>query len=1332
MPVKPSPMKKFTLLLLQVMCGLSIAFSQSATLNKTGGICFRVDDHQGAQKWRDWNNLFNARGLKFSLAINASRLYTDTAAVNALKEIAAAGHELMDHTPDHHMAYFTVKNLVDTTIYSGHAAVDHITGNKVCLKVDVPYLNSFIGEATVNLIGNKLISTNNGGFAGINGNPYYALVYLPSKNQYAVYTSVQNKNNSNPDTLVLQTYWQENWKNDTAYNIAYHRITTTDVKSNAAANLLLAQRSKDLFAFYGLPAPKTWIQPGGSYALLNRFEVEAFSIPLGYKTGAVNILSAQKCYNEVDSFNNRRYSLQGPDFYEESNSFIGLTNIIADRSARHYQSFGLSHMYNVAGGWVAFLARVDSLLAWANTNQIPVRTYEQWGSILFDSIPNRAANIIPAIHKDINNNGVPDGYNTGALLVQTDGLAASGYKCFASANNNANLAAINSLGGLEKGENLVSMYTKGMLGDSIRMVITYPEMALPTQMIMFAANSNDWTLQQKKIQIPANISRINVSWIVIKRTVPGTVKMCAMEMRQPSFPTLNKGYLQQKKSTESFLPINLDNWASDGFFADASLSFGLNQGALFSYTYDANTHTIHVSNNNSFKTGKDSVKVWVSNPEGMSDTGYFSFESKAHELTWGDTLSTNIALAYTPDSVHFNSIPYDSTLQINFPLLHAAPKTNTWYFMQAWQGASLQLDSFWVKVNGIPEPVDTTGFEENPIDTETVEEPGIVTSNFYNKVGGVCFRIDDHQSAEKLRALNSTFAKYGQKFTLGINAGRLIGDSAAVNALREIVAAGHELADHTADHQLNFFNVTRVQDTLALQGNPGIDHFAGKKVCLSIDSVITQNYSGEGLVRTNGNLLISQNNGEWKTMGAPVYYSNIYLPFNNKVYSYSNLLNKNANDPDTMTLISYWGETVNLGVASNLAHERLTQYDIKQSAAGLTLLTERTIQILDSFNLPHPKTFLQPSGNYAMLNRSEVKSFFGSNFGYTAGGVYVSPSLKCYNEEDVNNDKRFGIHGPDFREENTTAASIISTLADNSAKHFNSFGLSMMSNMTGGLVGYTARIDTILSWCLYHDIPVLTFNKWANILYDSVPNPFVNVMPLLQKDLNKNGIPDGYTGPFATFDTLDGVTFSSNRSYAKNSNGTMAAVTNLGGLEKGNNIFYISTKGYTGDSVRVTFTFIESNSSLVWMAPANSVDWTQQSKIISIPTGVSRMSVSFAAVKRNVPGNIKISGMQLFSAGMQKKENMMATYPIENRQENAVMPLAYPNPFENKIYLKDLDFSSVQSVQLMDFLGKEIAIDFNKDEMSLELINSEANQGIYFLKIHLTNGDSRITKLLKS
>jgi hypothetical protein len=562
------------LLLTIYFLNLFLTINAQNPAQKTGGICFRVDDHQGAVKWRDWNRTFNNYGLKFSLAINASRLYNDTAAVNALKEVAASGHELMDHTPDHHMGFFRVKTLADTIAYSGHPAVDHINGTKVCLKLAAPFTNSFVGEGQVNLIGNRLISVNNGEFRTLNGNPYYALVYLPSRNIIAVYSSIQNKVTTDPDTLVLQNYWQETWKNDTAFNISYERLTTTDVKSLPESNLLLAQRSVQLFASFGLPAPKTWIQPGGSYALLNRQEVKAFATSVGYTAAAVNIQSSQKCYNEVDSFADRRYALQGPDFYEESNNFQGLTNIISDRSARHYQSFGLSHFNNVQGGWTVFLARVDSVLQWSLNNGIPVRTYERWASILFDSIPNQGVNIMPALNRDLNNNSLPDGYTVPlANFDGTDGVASSGNKSFTSSANNSSFTSISNLGGLEKGTNMFKMFTKGQPGDSIRLVLSFPDVNMPSQLVMFGAGTSNWTAQAKPIQVPVNATRVNINFVLIKRNIPGIVKMSGLEMRKSSIPVLNKGYIQQKKVNEDFAPIQLNNWVNDTFYSLNDLSF---------------------------------------------------------------------------------------------------------------------------------------------------------------------------------------------------------------------------------------------------------------------------------------------------------------------------------------------------------------------------------------------------------------------------------------------------------------------------------------------------------------------------------------------------------------------------------------------------------------------------------------------------------------------------------------------------------------------------------------------------------------------------------------
>ncbi|NDC29780.1 MAG: hypothetical protein EBZ58_02330 [Bacteroidetes bacterium] len=90
-------MEKYLLSAIKILI-ISSAFSQNV-YNKVGGLCFRVDDHQGAVKWRDYNRVFNKYGFKFSLGIDAQRFLTDTAGVNALKELVASGHELMDHTP---------------------------------------------------------------------------------------------------------------------------------------------------------------------------------------------------------------------------------------------------------------------------------------------------------------------------------------------------------------------------------------------------------------------------------------------------------------------------------------------------------------------------------------------------------------------------------------------------------------------------------------------------------------------------------------------------------------------------------------------------------------------------------------------------------------------------------------------------------------------------------------------------------------------------------------------------------------------------------------------------------------------------------------------------------------------------------------------------------------------------------------------------------------------------------------------------------------------------------------------------------------------------------
>jgi hypothetical protein len=277
-------------------------------------------------------------------------------------------------------------------------------------------------------------------------------------------------------------------------------------------------------------------------------------------------------------------------------------------------------------------------------------------------------------------------------------------------------------------------------------------------------------------------------------------------------------------------------------------------------------------------------------------------------------------------------------------------------------------------------------------------------------------------------------------------------------------------------------------------------------------------------------------------------------------------------------------------------------------------------------------------------------------------------------------------------------------------------------------------------------LPVLSFNKWANILYDSIPNPFVNVIPNLQQDLNKNGIPDGYTAPFSVFDTTDGVLLSNNISYSKNTSGVMTAIQNLGGIEKGNNMFYISTKGFTGDSVRIAMSYPELGSTNIsLMVPANTTNWNQNTLVINIPTTVSKVNFTFYAVKRNIAGNIKISGMQMLAGSTQKlvgvpvirdevktieANKAILSVPISNQNNESF--LVYPNPFEQQIIVAGLNTLPIQSVKMYDLFGKEVTCSFTENDDKTMVQLYDAKKGFYVLEIKTSDGKIHVQKLIKN
>ena len=156
------------------------------------------------------------------------------------------------------------------------------------------------------------------------------------------------------------------------------------------------------------------------------------------------------------------------------------------------------------------------------------------------------------------------------------------------------------------------------------------------------------------------------------------------------------------------------------------------------------------------------------------------------------------------------------------------------------------------------------------------------------------------------------------------------------------------------------------------------------------------------------------------------------------------------------------------------------------------------------------------------------------------------------------------------------------------------------------------------------------YRDWAKILYDTPQNPYVNIFPRLDVDLDENGRPDGFRTDGDVVDRKDGVVESGGVSYTTGAGGKICSVYGLGGLEKGVNTFSLYTKGHAG-SIKVIFTFHSATDMVKeYVFPATTADWTKHDTALVIPN-VSTCDIQIQALNLGT-APIKVSGMFLAKA----------------------------------------------------------------------------------------------------
>lgn len=674
----------FRLAILFVFFFNLMSVSQNNT--KTGGVCFRVDDNPSLIRLNQFDSIFQLHQQKFCMAITSWALPLSPAYVTQLKSFIASGHEVMDNTPTHQTQYFTLLDIQDTALYTNNWGVDHFNGQQVCLKytsIDTT-INHF--EGPVNIFGNQLISANPGEFTNLNGNPYFFALYFKFNDKLCLWYDLQNKNPNDPDSLKLKSFWGEPLDLGTHWWASYHKLTQRDVHMHPSAIQLLGSRSLKIFDDLDIQRPVTWIHPAGQMPWLNAYEVKSyFGDSLSYIAGSNFINSAYFCYNETNPGDIKQFSLQTGDISIENYDLQWNKAQIANSFAKHFVKVDLSYFIHLQSDWTAYLQRVDSLLAWCVSSNIPVKTYHEWSTLVYDSLPGRTVNMFPKLHADLDGNNFPDGYDQdttfGSTFLTTGGVAESNGRCF-ERGGAGNIFQITGLGGIEKGSNKFSIWVRRTAQDSSKVlaVFSFPESG-SVETLEFPVDTTSWEEQFLIVNVPESASLVN---ILVKNEGQNqdTILVSGMDLRSAGFLTKTKYPEQEIVANEPFESVDLNTLVIDSIYSPADVTWTIQNHNILNLTILPGK-ILQVMKPVSFWSGNDSTYLIAHSPDGLKDSCYMKFTSLPITpgcsgvpimLSLLDTLSNDIIL--------WKSIPYDSSMTdttIYNPVV--APKVTTQYLV---------------------------------------------------------------------------------------------------------------------------------------------------------------------------------------------------------------------------------------------------------------------------------------------------------------------------------------------------------------------------------------------------------------------------------------------------------------------------------------------------------------------------------------------------------------------------------------------------------------------------------------------------------------------------
>ena len=487
--------------LLSILTAAALAGTAfGAALQDKVGICFRFDDNQPVERWQKLAEVFEKHGYRFSMAINSEAAAADPQYARLLADMAARGYEVMDHTPEHTVIQMTLASPEAAQALAGEEYVDHVAGRVVYFKFNFDSKNGGIRELTLSLEGNRIL---NGGAAGLQDNHAGCYVVMPDGAIYLV-----AKNGS--EFKLLSKHCEDNVNLPKMDNVKVRLADRGAFTVDDRALAQLAQHTRELYKAMGVPAPRTLVTPGGWGLYPGADQIQ-------------RVYGQQFQYAAADQFYpwwNNTFSGNKLDRYRmapfwqslETNSVEQEKKLFADLLATNHVVPVISHLWlhGVNNSLDELLKRNDEFLAWVKSKNIPVRNYAEWADILYSAPADPACNIFPAFDRDLNDDGIPDGFDIKAGITVKDGVLTGQGEIF----------YISSLGGFTPGRSVVRVEGKAGAGRAKLILVfffcgPYSNAAAKTVNVSFDFTSDtEFAAAEKELEVPEWVAGAHVTAIL--------------------------------------------------------------------------------------------------------------------------------------------------------------------------------------------------------------------------------------------------------------------------------------------------------------------------------------------------------------------------------------------------------------------------------------------------------------------------------------------------------------------------------------------------------------------------------------------------------------------------------------------------------------------------------------------------------------------------------------------------------------------------------------------------------------------------------------------------